>query len=70
MVVLDGDPDSGWRVVRWSSEPLGGPDLVDGAAHDITGDGADEALQPTDRRPRRRPLRGRRMARETSQMVR
>jgi broad specificity phosphatase PhoE len=48
LIVLDGDPGSGWRVVRWTSEPLGGPDLVDGAAHDITGDGADEALAEAD----------------------
>ena len=47
-IVLDGDPDSGWRVVRWTSEPLGGVHLVDGAAHDITGDGADEALAESD----------------------
>jgi probable phosphoglycerate mutase len=47
-VVLEGDPDSGWRVVRWRSEPLGGAHLVDGAAHDITGDGADEALAEAD----------------------
>jgi broad specificity phosphatase PhoE len=48
LIELDGDPDSGWRVVRWTSEPLGGADLVDGAAHDITGDGADEALAEAD----------------------
>ena len=43
-VVLDGDPDSGWQVVRWSGEPLGGPQLADRTAHDVTGDGAEEAL--------------------------
>jgi len=48
VIVLEGDPDSGWRVVRWTSEPLGGPDLVDGGAHDVTGDGADEALAEAD----------------------
>lgn len=47
-IVLDGDPDAGWRVVRWTSEPLGGAHLVDGVAHDVTGDGADEALAEAD----------------------
>lgn len=43
-VVLEGDLMSGWQVVRWSGEPLGGADLADRAAHDVTGDAADEAL--------------------------
>jgi broad specificity phosphatase PhoE len=47
-VVLDGDPDAGWRVVEWTSEPLGGAHLLDGSAHDVTGDGADEALAEAD----------------------
>ena len=37
-VVLDGDPTSGWTVVRWSRDPLGGAHLVDEAALDPTGD--------------------------------
>ncbi len=48
VVVLTGDPDAGWRVERWTSEPLGGPGLVDGAARDVTGDGADETLAEAD----------------------
>jgi broad specificity phosphatase PhoE len=47
-VVLEGDPASGWEVVRWSGEPLGGADLADRAAHDVTGDGAEEALAEAD----------------------
>jgi len=43
-VVLDGDFASGWRVGRWTGEPLGGADLADGAAHDVTGDAAEDAL--------------------------
>ena len=43
-VVLEGDPTSGWRLVRWSGQPLGGDQLADRAAHDVTGDGAEEAL--------------------------
>lgn len=42
--VLEGDPDRGWRLVRWATEPLGGAHLVDRAAHDVTGDSADEVL--------------------------
>jgi broad specificity phosphatase PhoE len=49
-VVLEGDPERGWELVRWASEPLGGADLADRAAHDVTGDGADEALAEADRR--------------------
>jgi probable phosphoglycerate mutase len=43
-VVLEGGPDRGWRVVRWSSEPLGGAGLADTAAHDVTGEAAEEAV--------------------------
>jgi len=48
-VVLEGDLASGWRVVRWSGEPLGGEQLADRAAHDVTGDSAEEALAEADR---------------------
>jgi probable phosphoglycerate mutase len=48
-VVLEGDLTSGWRVVRWSGEPLGGERLADRAAHDVTGDAAEEALAEADR---------------------
>jgi probable phosphoglycerate mutase len=48
-VLLEGDPDDGWRLERWSGEPLGGADLADRAAHDVTGDNADEALAEADR---------------------
>ena len=48
LVELDGDPDAGWRVVRWTGEPLGGPALADSAVHDVTGDGADEAVAEAD----------------------
>jgi broad specificity phosphatase PhoE len=43
-VLLVGDPDLGWRLVRWASEPLGGVLLADRAAHDVTGDAASEAI--------------------------
>jgi broad specificity phosphatase PhoE len=48
-VVLEGDPVSGWRVVRWSGEPLGGAELADRSAHDVTGDAAGEALAEAER---------------------
>lgn len=44
MSVLEGDHDAGWKLVRWSSEPLGGLELEDFAAHDVTGESADDAV--------------------------
>jgi probable phosphoglycerate mutase len=43
MAALEGDPDAGWRLASWSSEPLGGVELEDVAAHDVTGERVDEA---------------------------
>lgn len=46
MVALDGDPARGWRLHRWSSEPLGGEQLEDERAHDVTGESVeDEAAE-------------------------
>lgn len=44
MGVLDGDPDAGWRLLQWHHEPLGGLELEDAAAHDVTGESQDEAV--------------------------
>jgi probable phosphoglycerate mutase len=44
MAVLEGDPSAGWALTRWRSEPLGGADLADETAHDVTGEAADEAI--------------------------
>ena len=38
MCVLEGDPDSGWNLRSWHEEPLGGIDLEDRLAHDVTGE--------------------------------
>jgi len=38
MCVLDGDPDSGWLLQRWHEDPLGGADLEDRLAQDVTGE--------------------------------
>lgn len=38
-----GDPDTGWKVVSWSSDPIGGAFLDDATAPDPTGHGTDEA---------------------------
>jgi probable phosphoglycerate mutase len=43
MAVLEGDPASGWRLDRWHAEPLGGRDLLDTAAQDVTGESTEEA---------------------------
>lgn len=40
---LDGHPDTGWELVRWHSAPLGGLELADVRAHDVTGESAEEA---------------------------
>lgn len=45
MVVLEGAPDSGWDMVEWRGEPLGGTLLEDATAEDPTGEGIDEALR-------------------------
>lgn len=44
MGVLEGHPETGWELARWSSEPLGGHQLEDRRAHDITGESAEEAV--------------------------
>ncbi|MEX0426173.1 histidine phosphatase family protein [Nocardioides sp. DS6] len=48
MAVLDGSPDAGWRLLQWHEEPLGGLDLEDLSAHDVTGDTGDEAVAEAD----------------------
>lgn len=44
MAVLEGQPDAGWELAHFSSEPLGGLELEDFRAHDVTGESPDEAL--------------------------
>lgn len=38
LVVLDGDPDTGWEMVSWQGHPVGGDLLEDPTAEDPTGD--------------------------------
>lgn len=38
---LDGDPASGWKLVRWVREPLGGVELEDAKALDVDPSGRD-----------------------------
>ena len=42
MATLEGDPGSGWRLLDWHADPLGGVALLDGAAQDVTGDRSEE----------------------------
>lgn len=42
--VLEGDPETGWQLTRWSTEPLGGAALADTRAHDVTGESAEDAM--------------------------
>ena len=44
LVVLEGSPSTGWELVRWLGDPLGGEVLEDDSAQDPTGEGIDEAL--------------------------
>lgn len=43
MSLLEGDSETGWALTRWSSEPLGGLQLEDFQAHDVTGESTEEA---------------------------
>ncbi len=45
MGVLEGDPDAGWELRRWSADPLGGVALLDAGARDVTGESADDATR-------------------------
>lgn len=45
MCVMEGDPDSGWKLDDWRSEPLGGRGLEDLAARDVTGESAEDAAR-------------------------
>ena len=38
LIVLEGDPDAGWRMVSWQGHPVGGDYLEDPSAEDPTGD--------------------------------
>ncbi|GAA2086543.1 histidine phosphatase family protein [Pseudolysinimonas kribbensis] len=42
-VVLEGDPDAGWNVESWGGQPVGGLELQDPRADDVTGEPLDEA---------------------------
>lgn len=42
MGVLEGDPDAGWHLAHWNSTPLGGAELLDVRAHDVTGESVEE----------------------------
>lgn len=38
VVALNGAPDAGWRVTHWAGEPIGGAELNDPTAIDVTGE--------------------------------
>lgn len=38
VVVLTGDPDAGWRLESWGGTPVGGAELHDPRAEDVTGE--------------------------------
>lgn len=39
---LEGDPAKGWELVQWHPDPLGGVELSDALAHDVTGESTEE----------------------------
>lgn len=44
LAVVEGSPGTGWALSRWHGEPLGGAHLADETAHDVTGEGEDDAV--------------------------
>jgi broad specificity phosphatase PhoE len=42
VVILEGDPDHGWDVESWAGQPVGGMDLHDPRAEDVTGESLDD----------------------------
>lgn len=48
MCVLEGDPVSGWTLVSWQQEPLGGVDLEDAAALDVPAEPVGEPGEPVE----------------------
>lgn len=40
IVALEGDPDSGWKLIHWDGSPVGGLALADPTAEDPTGKGS------------------------------
>ena len=43
LVEIEGDPRSGWRLIDWSTSPIGGEHLTTPAADDPTGDTVENA---------------------------
>ncbi len=43
LVALEGSPADGWNMVGWTREPLGGAELKDPSADDVTGEPLEEA---------------------------
>jgi probable phosphoglycerate mutase len=41
-VVLEGDPDDGWNVETWGGQPVGGLELQDPRADDVTGESLEQ----------------------------
>ncbi|WP_138445074.1 histidine phosphatase family protein [Sinomonas susongensis] len=50
MCVLEGSPESGWVLEEWRTEPIGGLELEDLTAHDVTGESAEDAAHEADPR--------------------
>jgi probable phosphoglycerate mutase len=46
LIELEGDQTSGWSILSWTADPIGGSFLVDDTAPDPTGHGTDEVAEP------------------------
>lgn len=42
VVILEGDPEHGWEVESWGGQPVGGMELHDPRADDVTGESVDD----------------------------
>ena len=47
LIELEGDFEDGWKILSWTSEPIGGSFLADDAAPDPTGHGTDDIVDET-----------------------
>ena len=48
LIEVEGDLESGWTILSWTADPIGGSYLDDEAAPDPTGHGTDEAVEDLD----------------------
>src|SRR4051794_16129454 len=45
VVALEGSPAEGWRLTHWAGQPIGGAELNDPSADDVTGESREETVE-------------------------